>query len=81
MTGTGVAELALTLGESKIHEPVHRDGLIARTALLERLTATPADVPLVLLTVTGATVTGDFFATLGAQPVFGRLLTAEASPG
>jgi len=29
------------------------------------------------LTVTGATVTGDFFATLGAQPVFGRLLTAE----
>ena len=29
------------------------------------------------LTVTGATVTGDFFATLGAEPVFGRLLTAE----
>src|SRR5438874_518228 len=29
------------------------------------------------LTVTGATVTGDFFVTLGAQPVFGRLLTAE----
>ena len=29
------------------------------------------------LTVTGATVTGDFFATLGAQPVFGRLLTVE----
>ena len=29
------------------------------------------------LTVTGATVTGDFFVTLGAQPVFGRLLTPE----
>jgi len=28
------------------------------------------------LTVTGATVTGDFFATLGAEPVFGRLLRA-----
>ena len=29
------------------------------------------------LTVTGAFVTGDFFVTLGAQPVFGRLLTPE----
>jgi predicted permease len=29
------------------------------------------------LTLTGATVTGDFFATLGVQPVFGRLLEAE----
>ena len=28
------------------------------------------------LTVTGATVTGDFFATLGEEPVFGRLLRA-----
>ena len=29
------------------------------------------------LTVTGVTVTGDFFATLGVQPIFGRLLAAD----
>ena len=55
---------------------------------LERWKRWPASSPTVrgrgrpqyrdrVLTVTGATVTGDFFATLGAQPVFGGLLTAD----
>jgi LuxR family maltose regulon positive regulatory protein len=45
-----LSELALTSAENKIRRPVHRDGLIARRALIERLTAVPDDVPLVLLT-------------------------------
>jgi LuxR family transcriptional regulator, maltose regulon positive regulatory protein len=43
-------ELAFRSAETKIRRPVHRHGLVARSALIERLVAIPDDVPLVLLT-------------------------------
>lgn len=36
--------------EAKVHRPVHRDGLIPRTRLLEALAATSERVPLILVT-------------------------------
>jgi LuxR family maltose regulon positive regulatory protein len=46
-----LSEIAFASAETKIQRPVHhRDGLIARSALIERLIAIPDDVPLVLLT-------------------------------
>ena len=44
MVGSGPSELAFAAVEAKIRRPVHRDGLIARTRLLEALAATPDHV-------------------------------------
>jgi LuxR family maltose regulon positive regulatory protein len=44
------SELPFAAVEAKIQLPVHRDGLIARTRLLEALAATPERVSLILVT-------------------------------
>ena len=50
MVGIGPSELPFAAVEAKIQRPVHRDGLIARTQLLDALAATPAHAALILLT-------------------------------
>ena len=50
MVGSGPSELPFAAVEAKIQRPVHRDGLIARTKLLDVLAATPDPASLILLT-------------------------------
>ncbi len=44
------SELPFAPVESKLQRPIHRDGLIARTGLLEALAATPERISLILVT-------------------------------
>jgi LuxR family maltose regulon positive regulatory protein len=50
MTGDRRSEPPFAVVEAKIQRPVHREGLIARTRLLEALAATPERIPLILVT-------------------------------
>jgi LuxR family transcriptional regulator, maltose regulon positive regulatory protein len=50
MSRSGHSELAFAALEAKIQRPVHRDGLIVRTRLLDALAATPDQASLILLT-------------------------------
>src|SRR5512133_1853846 len=50
MVRGGCSELLFDAVEAKIQRPVHRDGLIARTRLLEALAASPDHASLILLT-------------------------------
>jgi LuxR family transcriptional regulator, maltose regulon positive regulatory protein len=50
MTGSGPSVLAFAAAEAKIQRPVDRDGLVARTALVERLCGIPDRASLVLVT-------------------------------
>jgi LuxR family maltose regulon positive regulatory protein len=50
MVGNGHSALPFAAVEAKIQPPVHRDGLIARTGLLEALTATPERISIILVT-------------------------------
>ena len=50
MVGSGPSELPFAAVEAKIQRPVHRDGLVARTKLLDVLAATPDHASLILLT-------------------------------
>ena len=50
MVGSGPSELPFAAVEAKIQRPVHRDGLVARTKLLDDLASTPDRVSLMLLT-------------------------------
>jgi LuxR family maltose regulon positive regulatory protein len=50
MVGSGPSELPFAAVQAKIQRPVHRDGLIARTKLLDVLAATPDHTSLILLT-------------------------------
>ena len=50
MVGSGRSELPFATVEAKIQRPVYRDGLIARTRLLDALAATPTSASLILLT-------------------------------
>jgi LuxR family maltose regulon positive regulatory protein len=50
VVGSGRSEVPFAAVEAKIQRPVHRDGLIARTKLLDVLAATPDHASLILLT-------------------------------
>jgi LuxR family maltose regulon positive regulatory protein len=50
MARNGRSELPFAAVEAKIQRPVHRDGLIPRTRLLEALAATPEHVSLIVVT-------------------------------
>jgi LuxR family maltose regulon positive regulatory protein len=50
MVRNGRSELPFAAVEAKIQRPVHREGLIARTRLVEALAATPERISLVLVT-------------------------------
>jgi LuxR family maltose regulon positive regulatory protein len=50
MAGNGRSELPFAPVEAKIQRPVHREGLIPRTRLLETLAATPERISLILVT-------------------------------
>ena len=50
MVGSGRSEFTFAAVEAKLQRPVHRDGLIARTQLLDVLAATPDHASLILLT-------------------------------
>jgi LuxR family transcriptional regulator, maltose regulon positive regulatory protein len=50
MVRNGRSQLPFAAVEAKIQRPVHRDGLIARTRLLEALAATPDRTSLILVT-------------------------------
>jgi LuxR family transcriptional regulator, maltose regulon positive regulatory protein len=50
MIRNGRSEVPFAAVEAKIQRPVHRDGLIARTGLLEALAATPERISLILVT-------------------------------
>ena len=50
MVGSGPSELPFAAVDAKIQRPVHRDGLVARTKLLDVLAATPDQAALILLT-------------------------------
>src|SRR5829696_8850869 len=50
MVGSGPSELSFAAVGAKIQRPVHRDGLVARTKLLDVLAATPDQASLILLT-------------------------------
>ncbi|WP_433367806.1 LuxR C-terminal-related transcriptional regulator [Actinoplanes sp. CA-142083] len=50
MVPNGRAEPPFAVVEAKIQRPVHREGLIARTRLLEALAATPERISLILVT-------------------------------
>lgn len=50
MVRNGRSVLSFAAAEAKIQRPVHREGLIARTRLLEALAARPERIPLILVT-------------------------------
>jgi LuxR family maltose regulon positive regulatory protein len=50
MAGNGRSDLPFAAVEAKVRRPVLRDGLIARTRLLEALAATPERISLILVT-------------------------------
>ena len=50
MVRNGRSQLPFAAVEAKIQRPVHQDGLIARTGLLEALAATPERISLILVT-------------------------------
>src|SRR4029453_4809627 len=50
MARDGRSELPFAAVEAKIQRPVQREGLIARTRLLEALAATPERISLILVT-------------------------------
>ena len=50
MVGSGHPELPFAAAEGKIQRPVHRDGLMTRTKLVDALTSVPDRASLILLT-------------------------------
>jgi LuxR family maltose regulon positive regulatory protein len=80
MTGSSVGKRAVTRSVPRIQEPIPRDDLVVRTRLLGQLTATPDDVPLVLLTAPAGygktTVLSQWSAAAGREVAW---VTAEAA--
>jgi LuxR family maltose regulon positive regulatory protein len=84
MTASSVGKLAVTRSAPRIQGPVLRDGLVARTRLLGQLTATPDDVPLVLLTAPAGygktTVLGQWSAADGREFAWVTVEEADEDP-